>query len=304
MSTETTMSSKTPTTAGHVRPFYWSVRRELWENRSIYMAPLAAGGLVLLGFLMSSLQVLHVQANTTGFGRRHSAEIWEGINSSGHDTLLAIPYNVAAMAILATGLIVGLFYCPGALHNERRDRSMLFWKSLPVSDLITVLSKAAVPLAVTPVVVAGTVVATQLVMLVVNAVALAARGGDPGALLTDLPLALNWAKLIYGVVALSLWNAPVYGWLLLVSAWAKRSPFLWAILPLLAVCLVEKIAFDTGYFGRLLLGRLTGGLHAALPEGAIDPIAFLTNPGLWLGLIAAAGFLAGAVWQRRNRDAS
>jgi ABC-2 type transport system permease protein len=303
MSVETETMTAAPPSAAKVRPFYWSVRRELWENRSIYIAPAVAGGLVLVGFLLSALQMVHVRTSTTGMGTGHRASaMWRSMQYGGADAALAMPYNIAAMAVLATAMIVGLFYCPGALHNERRDRSVLFWKSLPVSDLVTVMSKAAVPLAVVPVVTAAVVIATQLAMLVINAAALAVHGGSPASLLTDLPLAANWAKLIYGLIALSLWNAPTYAWLLLVSGWARRSPFLWSILPLLAVCLVEKIALDSSYFGSLLIHRLTGGLHAALPNGEIDPAAFLSNPGLWAGLVVAAGMLAATVWQRRYRE--
>ena len=39
------------------RPFYWSVRRELWDNPSIYVAPLIAAGVVLLGCLLSGYRL-------------------------------------------------------------------------------------------------------------------------------------------------------------------------------------------------------------------------------------------------------
>jgi ABC-2 type transport system permease protein len=102
---------------------------------------------------------------------------------------------------------------------------------------------------------------------------------------------------------------PLYGWLLLVSAWARRAPFLWAGLPLLAIGVLEKIAFNTSHFVAMLGSRLSGG-----PEGIPYPAQssvvmhevtlltlgkFLISPGLWIGLALFAVFLAAAVRLRR-----
>jgi ABC-2 type transport system permease protein len=117
--------------------------------------------------------------------------------------------------------------------------------------------------------------------------------------------------LAYGLVVMALWYAPIWGWLLLVSAWARRTPFLWAFLPPPALIVLERIAFDTSNFGELVAYRLQAfdqafiavphraGMHA-LPQP--DPVRFLTNPDLWTGLAVAAAFLAAAVWVRRYRE--
>jgi ABC-2 type transport system permease protein len=104
-----------------------------------------------------------------------------------------------------------------------------------------------------------------------------------------------------------LWYAPLYGWLLLISAWARRAAFLWAALPPLAICAVEKIAFNTTHFAAMLQNRLGGGAEAITEPGMLpmDPMThltpgnFISSPGLWIGLIIAAGFLAAAVRLRR-----
>ena len=294
---ETPVASTAPLSA--VRPFYWSVRRELWEHRSIYFAPMAAAGVVLFGFLLGMMIVTHVGHARWSFDPERQ----------GH--AIVIPYYIAAIAILSTSLIVALVYCLGALHNERRDRSILFWKSLPVSDLTAVLSKATIPLVVLPVVTLVVILATQLVMLLLNITALLLHGVSAGPLLAQLfqsPLDLP-----YALAVLALWHAPVYGWLLLVSAWAKRAPFLWAVLPPLGLCLLEKIAFDTSHLASIVGRRLMGGLGEGFTSvpGAqdmtggspqMDPIGFLTNPGLWVGLAVTAAFLAAAVWVRRYRE--
>jgi len=199
------------------------------------------------------------------------------------------------------------------LNGERRDRSILFWKSLPVSDLTAVLSKACVPLLIVPVVIFPIAVVVQLVMLLTGSAVLAANGFDAGILWSHWPMAKMSLALLYILAVITLWYAPIYGWLLLVSAWARRMTFLWAILTPLGISIVERIAFDTSYFGSLVKYRLTGFVAEAFTAppsnpSVIDPIAllapakFLSAPGLWLGLLVSVAFLAGAVWLRRDRE--
>ena len=290
-----------PAPMNATRPLYWSVRRELWENRSIYIAPPIAAGVVLLGFAISL------------FNLPHRARAMELMSPEKQAAAFAEPYSFAAAAIVVTAFIVAVFYCLGALHGERRDRSVLFWKSLPVSDLTTVISKASIPMLVLPAVSFVTAVALQLIMLLLNTVGRAANGLSAETLWAHVPLIQMDLVLLYGLVVLALWHAPIFGWLLLVSGWAKRTPILWALLPPLALCLVEKIAFNTGYLGHLLLYRL-GGAYAeafdvhphikgqgySIPD--LDPVKFLSSPGLWLGLIVAAALFAATVWQRRYRE--
>jgi ABC-2 type transport system permease protein len=277
------------------RPFYWSVRRELWENRSIYIAPLAMGGLTVLGFLIS-------------LAHRHRAEALDAEKK----LAFARPYDLASLVIMAAAFVVAIFYCLEALHGERRDRSILFWKSLPVSDLTTVLAKATIPVVVLPLIAFATMVVTQLIMLVIDVGARAASGGSVAELWAQVPLLRMWGTVLFHLLAVhGLYYAPFYGWLLLISGWARRAGFLWAGLPVLAIAMVEKIAFNTTHFLGLLGSRLGGGEEAAtstapgsgmmhMPMG--NTVAgFLSSPGLWIGLLVAAGFLAAAVRVRRSR---
>src|SRR5262249_43164219 len=142
------------------------------------------------------------------------------------------PYDVAAMVLIFTAFVVGVFYCLDALHGERRDRSILFWKSLPVSDLTTVLSKVIIPLAVLPLIILTIIVATQLIMLFWTSILLIGHGMSPGSTWTTIPWIQNWMILIYGLVMIALWHAPIYGWALLISSVVRHAAFLWAVLPL------------------------------------------------------------------------
>lgn len=283
-----------PAVISATRRMYWSVRRELWESRSIYIAPLAVAAVILVGFLLSTV-----------------AGIWEKalrLDPVQQSAKLAEPYSFAALLIMLTTFIVGVFYCLDALHGERRDRSILFWKSLPVSDLTAVLSKASIPLVVLPLLTFAITVATQWIMLLLSTLVLLVSGGGVSTLWTHLPLFQMWLLLLYHLVTVhALWYAPIFGWLLLVSTWARRAAFLWAALPLLAIGIVEKIAFHTSHFTALLGYRISGGPESVTvaPGSVLDPMThltpghFLISPGLWIGLAIAAAFLAAAVRLRR-----
>src|SRR5437870_9083394 len=276
------------------RPLYWSVRRELWENRSIYIAPLIVAAFQVFGFAIS----------TIGLADRRRAVLL--LDPAHQRAAIEQPYDLAAMMMIFTVFIVGVFYCLDALHGERRDRSILFWKSLPVSDLTTVLSKATIPLVVLPVIAFAIVVCVQLIMVLETGVVLIFHGMSPGTTWAHVPMFQNWLVLLYGLIAIALWHAPIYGWLLLVSGWARRATFLWAVLPLLAIGIFEKITFNTSHFASMLKERVIGFAPEAFAFRAhevaqLTPEKYLSTPGLWVGLVFAAAFIAAAVRLRRYR---
>jgi ABC-2 type transport system permease protein len=290
-----------PAAISTTRPLYWSVWRELWENRSIYIAPLIVAAVQVFGFAIS----------TIGLAERRRAVLLLA-DSAKQRAAIEMPYDLAAMMMIFTVFIVGVFYCLDALHGERRDRSILFWKSLPVSDLTTVLSKAIVPLVVLPLVAFALTVCVQAVMILMTSANLLVHGMSPATTWAYFPVFQNWLVMLYGLVAIALWHAPIYGWLLLVSGWVRRATFLWAVLPLIAIQIFEKITFGTSYFGLFVKHRLMGfaphafGFHG---EGhptidslsQLTPGTYLSSPGLWIGLLVAAAFFAAAVRLRRYR---
>src|SRR5215468_7452840 len=227
MNSETMLESAGGSTPSYrpatFQPFYWSVWRELWENRSIYMAPLTVAVVVLFGFLVS----------TIGLAERRRAVLL--LDPARARAAIGAPYDMAAIMLILTAFIVGVFYCLDALYGERRDRSILFWKSLPVSDSTTLLSKATIPLVVLPLVTFAVITATQFVMMLWTSVLLISHGMSPASTWTYVPLFRNLFILLYGLAAIALWLAPIYGWALLVSGWARRATFLWAVVPFLAI---------------------------------------------------------------------
>ena len=278
-----------PATTSATRPFYWSVRRELWENRSIYIAPLAVAAVALFGYLIATMGYA---LSTTSIAQRRAA--------------LEEPYGFATALIMGTAFVVSIFYSLEALHGERRDRSILSWKSLPVSDLTTVLSKASIPLFVLPLLAFAIVVATVSVMLVLTTLVLMGSGVSVATLWKPTLYQMG-LMLLYNLITVHmLWYAPFYGWLLLVSAWARRATFLWAALPPVAIGGIERIAFHTTHFFDMLHYRFAGGPEAMStsdfpldPMMHITPWRFLSSPGLWIGLLITAAFIGAAVRLRR-----
>jgi len=313
--TETSESFVAPTTAPRpVRPFYWSVKRELWENRSLWIAPLVAAGVVLLALIIALIA--------------NASHVSEGLQ-----TLAVLPPEKQQMVV--NGLYVGIgivvtivmniavfFYLLDALQGERKDRSVLFWKSMPVSDTTTVLGKVFTAVVVSPAIVLATVVATMIVLVLLATVVLLIGGVNPLAIWANPQLFEMLIASVYTLIAIELWYAPVTAWLLFVSSWAKRVAILWAVLTPVGLMLFERVAFSTQYVQDLIVYRLFSGLktafvaHSPAPrvsEGvavemphrvwdALDPVGFLTNPWMWVGLVVAAGFVAAAIWMRRYRE--
>jgi ABC-2 type transport system permease protein len=280
------------------RPFYNSVKRELWEYRSIYLAPLAIAGVILLGNLFVLGAVPRIMRNAAALdpALQHEA--------------IVRPYHFAAALIMGAAFIVSIFYSLDALYGERRDRSILFWKSLPVSDLTTVLAKASIPLLVLPMVAFAITVVTTSIMLLLSSLVLLASGLSVSTLWSELAVYQSIGTLLYHLVTVHmLWYAPIYAWLLLISAWARRAPFLWAVLPPLAIGIFEKIVFHSAHFAAFMAYRVGGGREAvdsmqgnsALGHVHLTPGTFLATPGLWIGLAVAAIFLVAAARLRRHR---
>ncbi len=290
-----------PAALSSARLVYWSVRRELWEHRWCYTVPLIVAAVFLVGFVIGAARFpLTLPPDVRLQLAEHLPRRVEA------------PFDFASLVLMGAYLIVAVIYCLSALHTERWDRSILFWKSLPVSDTKTVIAKAIMPVVLLPLIIFVITVLTHGLMLLAGSAVLLARGVYPAGLWAQIPLLSLWAALLYHLVTVhALYWAPFYGWLLLVGAWARRAAFLWATLPVAAVLIIEKLIFGTAAFAHLLLWQLGGGGQAIpFPPHGNMPMqaptlanlgAFLASPSLWIGLAVFAAFLAAAVWVRRRQ---
>lgn len=281
--------------------FAWSVRRELWEHRGLWIAPLAVSALIVVAFFLGV-------AN----GHFEKSGSFSALPVEKQRMLVMIPFNLAASVVIVVSFLGAAFYALDALNAERRDRSILFWKSMPVSDRTTVLSKAFLPFVVVPAIGFIVALATQVLLFALGSALLGAKGIEPGPILEKLPIVPATVSLLYGVVVHALWFAPLYALFLVVSV-ATRRPILWIIVPAIVVQVLERIAFGTQFAGEFIKWRILGAMGEAFRRGALDhgpvtslsqldPVRFLASPGLWLGLVAAAAFLYIAIRIRRYKE--
>ena len=233
------------------------------------------------------------------------------------DAAAPVPEDLGALSpllnVLHYLLVLVLFfttanYLLGTLFDDRKDRSILFWRSMPVSEWQTVLSKFAVVAVVAP----GVVFIISFVLQVLTlalAVVLAWRMDLPTEKLFE-GLALGRLALnqFGGWVLTALWLAPIWAWLLLASAAARRSPFLLAVTPVVALAVAEALLFGSTH----VIGTVVDHLPKLVADVEADPgsaglYLFGPNwravnlPSLAAGLVAAALLLTGAVWLRRHR---
>jgi len=285
-----------PASAPHFswwRQFTWSLRREIWENRSLYLAPLAVGVLIVIATAINVMQMAP---------RLHMPPL----DPTSQHQVVESPFIFASLLLMFTTMVVSVFYAVDALYGERRDRSILFWKSMPVSDTVTVLAKLSIPLLLLPLLTFAVTFVTQAIMLLLGMM----RAGT--GLWGHLGLGSMWWSELFHLLAFhGLWWAPFWGWFLMASAWARRAPLLWATLPPLGVAFAEKIAFGTSHFGNWLMFRFVGGMDGSPPQPnpmssgslmTMAPLEYITDIHLWTGFALCAVFVALAIRLRRVRS--
>ncbi|MEE8527257.1 MAG: hypothetical protein V3S70_01675 [Gammaproteobacteria bacterium] len=308
--------------------FAYLLQRETWENRAIVFAPVIVGGVLLTGLLLSLFQGV----TSAGFEQVviKMEELGE-MRTAGAFAVTSVLLFAIAVVFAFVMMIMLFFYMLDALYSERKDRSILFWRSLPVSDNMTVLSKLATAIVVAPLITLAALAITDIVTLIMGTVFTWFRGGSAWELIWGpAPLFKSWVIVGYGLLAMVIWFLPFFGWLLLVSAWARQTPFLWAILPPLAILIIEKIVNGTHTFFTMIGEYKVEFFRAAFDVemfegfdkehtteaeelqvigtiqdnllGVIDIGGLLSAPELWAGLAVAAVFTSGAIYLRRWRE--
>ena len=298
------------------------IRRELWEHRSIFVTPIAIGLILSLGVLV-----------TEGMLAAHTAEVDIGIAAASnvgdesHRSAIINGLLFAPSVIIFIGMsILVVFYSLDSLYAERKDKSILFWRSLPVTDAETVISKALTGALVIPLVSFAAIVATQLISMILTSIWIMIEGGNAIHLIwAPASLTSLWAATLAGMLSMSLWLTPFLGWFLFVSAFAKRMPLLLAALPIIMLPMLENWIFGSRVFFDAIFLRtvepireakeaakatfeLSENLHISSfisdPWQAINLGSFFAKPDLWAGLIVSAVFITAAVYVRRYRDES
>ncbi|MDX1480315.1 MAG: ABC-2 transporter permease [Woeseiaceae bacterium] len=296
------------------------VRREFWEHRAIWIAP-AAVALVLTLLVATSFVA------ASNFGEVVDLAILGASNVGDAERRAALMAFLAGNTVIFVieMWILTVFYGLDALYAERKDKSILFWRSLPITDAETVVSKLLTAAVLIPVVTFVAVVGTHLVTLGVTSIWVNMQGASPMRIIwNSAPLFDAWAAILIVLLATPVWLSPFIGWFLFVSAWTKRSPLLMAFLPLFVVPMLEYFTLRTSFLWTAIRTRVDGiplfrgfdpgrffdehDLRVTAESvsllGQLDVIRFLTSPGLWAGLVVCGLFSTAAIYVRRFRDES
>ncbi len=292
-----------PAVAGRPPVLRTLIRREFWEHRALWIAPLSVSALLLL---LAIIGKVSFDSSLAALPEQRRA-------------LFGVFMAYAAIPQFLTLGIVMSMYAGDCLYTERKDRSILFWKSMPVSDTGTVLSKLLVVMVIVPL---GVYLLSALTTLLMSGIYLVRAWQDhAGGVFWD---AGTWFQIqrvsLVAVVAAVLWFAPVTAYLLLVSAWARRSVWLWVLLPPVILFVTEYFALRTDHVWNMLVYRLGGvfthsGMAFARPhvladQGQtlnllfvnVDPPPVFSNVDTWLGLGVAALLIVATIRIRQYRD--
>ena len=331
---------KTPVTT-----LKWLIQREFWEHKGAFVwAPVILSG-VMIFFLFLTLGI----GNNLQNFELHVAQQGADADQTAAETVHiggTVPVTLIEKGAVTVGnnymwfsapifmmlAFVIFFYCLNTLYDERRDRSILFWKSLPISDTMTVASKVAVAMVAVPLVTVAIGFITSLVALLMGCIALSMRGINIFSLVFTTPAVYLAPFEVLGMLPLYLlWALPTIGWLLMVSSWARSKVFLWAVgVPVLSIVLLgwaEKMfgfGWDVSWYvknivGRLLLSVFPGGwLHVAVGDsgrafsmqhsgmelGSLFQNSWLAlrTFELWAGVVAGIIMICVAVFMRRWRE--
>jgi ABC-2 type transport system permease protein len=323
----------------------WLLRREFWEYKgSMFWAPaivaallvLFVGGSMAYGFLAhgapTDMMINGHHVTRGALAAAMPTQMKEQVAGIASGMYIAAG---APLFLILTGVVFS--YCLGALYDERRDRSILFWKSLPVSDATTVLSKVITALCVAPVITMALGTIASLALLLIGSLALSLAGVNMfGTLLASPNLYLQPLRLLGLLPVYMVWALPTVGWLLLVSSWARTKPILWAVgVPLITLILAKWISvalgsfqndvLDVQWFSNQVVGRALGGLVPGIwfaftdgippslrsEQNGIDMQGLfvaswmtLATAKAWIGALLGAAMIFGAMRLRRWRDES
>lgn len=299
------------------------IKRELWEHRAIYVTPLVIA-------LIVSIMAVTGQVVLSAFDHEVGVAIIGASNLGATERAAAITVllaGVSSLLVMAMWVLT-VFYSLDALYAERKDRSILFWRSLPCTDAETVVSKLLTAAVVIPLITFVVVMLTHLIVLALASLWLGFQGADAWHLIwRAAPLPSNWTATLVFLLALPLWLSPFIGWFLFVSAFTRRSPLLVAFLPVVILPLLERSLIGTSLFFEaffvrtaslpLFRGLSTGEIFTyqgddwsvgdGVPSGLLsllDLSRFFGSPSLWIGLLVCALLTTAAIYVRRYRDDS
>jgi ABC-2 type transport system permease protein len=309
------------------------INREFWEHRGAFIKTPVIISIVILVLTIGGYLTSLFMVEKTGSGE---------LTKKGLQELIKLPQEKLAM--FWNGQIIGLsllfifvlfivmfFYVLGSLYNDRKDQSIMFWKSLPISDVQTVASKLITAMFVVPLVFTVVVTLLSLILMVLVSIALLFHGFNPIQLVwAPVNIFQDLGLVLTGVYTQMFWALPIYGWLIFCSSFTKKRPFLFAVFVPSGIALgwywINMFSFkftDFTMFKKpiLYLGHAvfpyasgsmsksgSGNFHMDLGDNTMPGelisrmISSVVSLEVLYGMIFAGIFIAASIWVRRYRN--
>ena len=230
--------------------------------------------------------------------------------------------SVSRIDIVRTGLLVlgfpilltvgfGLLaYSLSTFADERKDRSLIFWRSLPVSDLTTVLSKVFVVTLIVPLMVLPYIILLQLVAMTSASIFFATNDIVSFSWLWGSYIITDWFRIIFSLWAQALWSLPLFLWLMLAGTFAAR-PIAGAIVPPVILIVLEGVIFKTNLVLEFIENRIgfwsrSDSFPKEYQELRVvdisDILLLFSTQAFWIGILASVILVAGIVYFRSSNS--
>ncbi|KGJ89746.1 hypothetical protein [Colwellia psychrerythraea] len=293
-----------------------SIKKELWEfNGMLKWVPICLAGVFilipLLSLLLNGLDMSEVLA-----GLKHLSESQD---TQGLTKVFFVATAALFIPFVLVGFIVQLYYFVTCLYDERRDQSVMFWRSLPVSDEVTIISKLLTGAIVIP-----TIFYSAATVLFVGGLLLAFIGTVILSIGFDISLWGVWssAQIFSGLgsiwltmIPAAIWLLPLYSWLMLTSIYAKKAPFLWAVLPIVVLLIIEAIVVHYLQLSQPFFGHFIGDYFSITPDKVVTdandvgsvrwaPLQAVLAQIDYRTALVSAGLLFATYWVRVNKQES
>lgn len=313
--------------------YFALVKREMNDHKNgFFYVPGVIAVLIVVSSLIA-LMLGHEPINMNDIGFSEVADKYQSASDEDREGLslgITAMYWASTLAIWMTYPFVVFFSLLGSLYEERRDKSILFWKSMPVSDAQEVIAKIFTTVIASFFCYLIIAVAVQLIMSLIMMTYSGFNGGPVFALLPLGKMIWSWFAVMPVVLLKVLWLAPILGWVLAVSAYAPRMPFMYAVVPVVVISILEKIMLESHHFAWMFTNHVGRGFGLSMQESAeavrmnnnhmnvhidgpaqlvevVDAFSMtdaysyaLSQPTFWGGLIVCGVFIYGAIELRKR----
>ena len=307
------------------------LKREFWEHRkTFFYLPLII--LVLLTFFLIAAVGLvqiagsdmivsgSIQMNEEGLHHRSETNEYSNVPVNAlfgeqvsqfallpdeqRERMLNSVYLLIATPLVPVLWVVVFMYFLTCLYDERKDRSILFWKSMPVSDAMTVIAKLLTGLVVVPAIYFMAMMALQFILFLTTVVVALGYSVDTWqTFVAPAHIITRWLQMTAFFVFVACWCLPFFAWIVFVSSWARSIPLVWVIgIPIVLVML--EALFTQGEWVRVFIKEhsFPGGLISRLSGGVSDMFQQFLSIEFLVSLVLAALLVYGAVYFRGKAD--